>query len=135
MNESVDNEALGTDFERRAAELLRENAANLDGSTRSRLNRARQAALDELPAARRPRVAGYGWAAAGVAALAVLTAVLLSNRAGEPVQAPVPLAEVPAAAIDLDLLMAEEDLEMLEDLEFFAWLESEDFAGTDGAAG
>ena len=38
-------------------------------------------------------------------------------------------------AVDLDLLMAEEDLEMLEDLEFFAWLESEDFAGTDGAAG
>jgi hypothetical protein len=135
MNESVDNEGPNTGFERRSAALLRESAANLDGRTRSRLNRARQAALDELPAARRPGVSGYRWAAAGVAAVAVLAAVLLSNRPGEPLQSPVPLAEVSAAAVDLDLLMAEEELEMLEDLEFFAWLESEDFAGIDGAAG
>jgi len=132
MNESVDNNLADTAFERRAAELLRESAATLDGQTRSRLNRARQAALDELPAARRPGTR-YGWALAGVAAVAVLTAVLLNNR--PPVEATVPLAEVPAAAVDLDLLMAEEELEMLEDLEFFAWLETEDFVGTDGAAG
>jgi len=133
MNESVDNDSARTPFEQRAADLLRESATTLDGQTRSRLNRARQAALDELPAARGRGRAGYGWATAGVAAVAVLTGVLLNNRA--PVQAPVPLTEVPAAAVDLDLLMAEEELEMLEDLEFFAWLESEDFAGSDGAAG
>jgi len=133
MNESVDNDSARTPFEQRAADLLRESATTLDGQTRSRLNRARQAALDELPAARGRGRAGYGWATAGVAAVAVLTGVLLNNRA--PVQAPVPLTEVPAAAVDLDLPMAEEELEMLEDLEFFAWLESEDFAGSDGAAG
>jgi hypothetical protein len=132
MNESVDNNRADTAFERRAAALLRESAATLDGQTRSRLNRARQAALDELPVARRPATR-YGWALAGVGAVAALTAVLLSNRPSAPV--PVPIAEVPAAAVDLDLLMAGEELEMLEDLEFFAWLEVEDFAGTDGAAG
>jgi hypothetical protein len=133
MNESVEKNELRTAFEQRAAQLLRDSATSLDGQTRSQLNRARQAALDELPAAPRPGSSGYGWAIAGVAAVAVLTAVLLSNR--PTVRSPVPLAEVPTAAVDLDLLMAEEELEMLEDLEFFAWLESEDFAGTDGAAG
>jgi hypothetical protein len=132
MSESVDNNRADTAFEQRAAALLRESAATLDGQTRSRLNRARQAALDELPAARRPAI-WYGWALAGVAAVAALTAVLLNNR--PPAPAPVPIAEVPAAALDLDLLMAGEELEMLEDLEFFAWLEVEDFAGIDGAAG
>ena len=133
MNESVDNNGLETAFEQRAAGLLRDSAAALDGRTRSQLNRARHAALNELPATRRPGSVRYGWALAGVAAVAVLSGVLLSNRPA--VQAPAPLADIPAAAVDLDLLMAEEELEMLEDLEFFAGLEVEDFAGTDGTAG
>ena len=71
------------DFEARVAGRLRESADGVDACTRSRLNRARQAALGELSAGpvrgRAPLMAG-ALAAAAVAAIAVVT---WRPRAGE----------------------------------------------------
>ncbi len=102
-------------FEERARRLFREQAESLDGATRSRLAQARARALErqERPATFWP------WLSAGaVAAVAGVTAVaVLQTR-----DATLPLE-------DLDVLMADESLELLEDLEFYLWLDEHLDAG------
>ena len=111
-------------FDARIAGCLRDSAENLDAATRSRLNRARQAALAELPGSRRFRPA---WAVAATVAIAIVAASLW--RPGLPPMTPDPLA---GPAPDLELLLAE-DMEMLEDLDFYVWLAAEGMnAGTAG---
>jgi hypothetical protein len=107
------------EFERRAAELLRTAADGLDGATRSRLARARAAALE--PGARR-----RGWlefrylAPVGAVAGAALAAVLLFGP-GKPA-APVNDGTV-AAFYDMDLLADAEafDIAQESDLGFIEW--------------
>lgn len=110
---------------RRARALLDESTQSLDAATLSRLNRARQAALEP----RRPR-AGWAWsglAAVGAGALALAIAVGLQRLPGEPASAPDADAPARAAASEDgdDDLLAAEDLEFLEDLDFYQWLDRE----------
>lgn len=118
-----------------AGRLLRQSAASLDEATRTRLARARQAALDEFAHLQgRSRRPFSGWQPAlGVAAAALLAVGLWLDR-GEEVAHPAASRIPPAAAAqagrvagesgDLDLLLAGEQIEMLEDLEFFDWVEA-----------
>lgn len=103
-------------FEAKAKRLFDESVQGIDGQTQSRLNRGRQKALAEL--ARRPANLLAVWApATGVAAAAVVAVVLWSGNR--------PPAEIGAAssAADLEILLDEDSLEMLEDLEFYSWIE------------
>lgn len=103
-------------FEAKAKRLFDESVQGIDGRTQSRLNRGRQKALAEL--ARRPANLLAVWApATGVAAAAVVAVVLWSGNR--------PPAEIGAAssAADLEILLDEDSLEMLEDLEFYSWIE------------
>jgi hypothetical protein len=115
LAENSDQEAA---FGRAAGEMLRRGADEIDAATASRLNRARQAALAELPGRRRRSWFLPALSTAGVAALAL---GLWFGRGAEPV-GPVAPAAVEAAG-DLDLLLAADSLEMYEDLEFYAWLD------------
>ena len=108
-----------SEFERRAAELLRASADGLDGATRSRLARARAAALE--PAARR-----RGWlefrylAPAGAVAGVALAAILLIGP-GKPAG---PVNDGTGAALyDMDLLSDAEafDIAQESDLGFIEW--------------
>ena len=115
-------------FEARLAKRLRDSADGLDGQTRSRLNQARQAALDEL----RPKPVWRGGpvlTGAATAAVAVVAFFLL-QPAPDTAQ---PLVPAGIEEADLELLMAEESLDMLEDLEFYTWLAEADLDG--GSAG
>ena len=113
------NEPL-TEFERNARVLLEQSLSRIDGRTRSRLNQARQAAL-EAAGARRPA----WWRSltlmptVGAAAAALLAAVVLCHRqpAGEP-----PVLEAQHAE-DMDLLADSEALELLDgwDGPFYEW--------------
>ena len=104
-------------FAERAKQHFDKSVANLDGETRSRLNRGRQAALAEIASGRR---AWIEWApAAGVAAAAVVAVVLWT---GSP-----PTGETPSSAsTDIEILLTEDSFEMLEDLEFYSWIELDD---------
>ena len=97
----------------------------LDSATLSRLNRSRHAALAELDS-RRTASRWASWLpAAGVAAAAVAVVVVLrgpANMAG---------GEQPVTASDFEILLDEQSLEMLEELEFYSWLESVDLAVSD----
>ena len=88
----------------------------LDAATLSRLNRGRQVALTET--AQRHREWLRWIPATGVAA-AVLLAVMT-------IQGPGDVDVISAPATDLEILLGEESIEMLEDLEFYSWLETQE---------
>jgi hypothetical protein len=102
-------------FAGEAKQLFDESVEGLDGQTRSRLNRGRQAALEELETG---RPAWVQWApAAGVAAAAVVAVVLWTGN--QPVDQLTPEASV----ADFEILLTEDSFEMLEDLEFYSWID------------
>ncbi len=114
MNERKDN-ATESAFVERAKQHFDESVANLDGETRSRLNRGRQAALAEIASGGR---AWIGWApAAGVAAAAVVAVVIWT---GSP---PTDELTPSSASTDIEILLTEDSFEMLEDLEFYSWID------------
>jgi hypothetical protein len=114
MNERTDVTAEDA-FAKKAKQEFDESVARLDGETQSRLNRARHAALAEVG---NSRPVWVQWApAAGVAAAAVLVVVMWS---GDPA---IDLDTVPAVADDMEILLTEDSLEMLEDLEFYSWID------------
>lgn len=93
-----------------------ESVDGLDAATLSRLNRGRQAALAEV---RRGEHNWMRWMPATGVAAAVLLAVFV-------MRGPAEIDVITAPANDLDILLSEESIEMLEDLEFYSWLDSED---------
>ena len=99
-----------------------QSVERLDAATLSRLNRGRQAALAAAGSGRR---AWIRWMPATAAA--VLLAVFA-------VRAPVDDDAMSAPASDLEILLGEESIEMLEDLEFYSWLDTQDLEG-DGDLG
>ena len=114
MNERKDMVA-DKAFAEKAKQLFDESVAGLDGQTRSRLNRGRQAALEELETG---RPAWVQWApAAGVAAAAIFAVVLWTGN--QPVDQLTPEASV----ADFEILLTEDSFEMLEDLEFYSWID------------
>jgi hypothetical protein len=110
----------------RAKALLDDSTANLDAAALSRLNRARQAAL----AARHKGPGRWAWGAAlaGAAAAVFALAIGLHPRGAAPP------AHFPDAldAADVDVLASEEDLDLAENLDFYAWLEKQPAGGPSG---
>ena len=101
----------------RARELFAESVAGLDGQTRSRLSQARAAAVEAAGRKQSSwmlssRLVTIGGVAAAVLAVAVFW--------GGP---EAPLDAVQSAALtDLDMLLEGEELDLFEELEFYAWL-------------
>ena len=107
-------------IEARARQLFDGSVGRLDGATRSRLTRARYAALAELE---RPRLRVGSWLPAGAIAAAAMLAVMLWTQQGPTGSAVPVLAAAPAD--DFELLTLGDDLDMLdEDVEFYAWAAS-----------
>lgn len=98
---------------RRAKALFDASVDELDAASLSRLNRGRQAALAELSRRRQPWVRWLP--AAGVTAAVLIAAMVLM---------PPPLAPVvPVAVTDMEILLGEDDIDMLEELEFYSWID------------
>jgi hypothetical protein len=111
-----------------AKALFDDSVERLDAATLSRLNQGRQQALQEI----RDTGSGGEWArwvpAGGIAAAAVVAVVVWQGVSGE--------HSAPAAgtATDFEIMLSEDSLDMLEDLEFYSWmdtasLDSEDDVG------
>jgi len=96
----------------------------LDAATLSRLNRGRQAAL---AVTREPVRQWLRWMPATGVVAAVLLALVIQQGPGD-------VDVIAAPAADLEMLLGEESIEMLEDLEFYSWLDTEELAG-DGDLG
>jgi len=111
----------GTEFEKRAREVLEESTARLDGRTLSRLTQARHAALGQLQRPVRQR--WFAWIPAGAAAAAALAVIMWSGQGTESGSEPA-LSLSPAE--DLEMLAdAPEFVDEGEDLEFYEWAAGE----------
>lgn len=115
-----------------AKALFDESVDSLDASRLSQLNQARNRALEELE--RGTGVANWQrqWLlpAGGAVAAAALVAVLVSG----PDDGAIDLPLAPSTAeTDFELLINEDNLEMLEDLEFYSWLTLDDLEDIDAS--
>ncbi len=109
---------------REAQEAFDASVDGLDAATLSRLNRGRQAALSELA---RPGQEWLRWLPATGVAAAVLLVMITLRGPGD-------VDRIIAPAADLDILLSDESIEMLEDLEFYSWLDIQELEG-DGDLG
>jgi hypothetical protein len=111
---------------KRAKDLFDESVDGLDAATLSRLNQGRQRALAELDGRASHQGLWLRWVpVTGVAAAVLVTVMVINGQApGDP----------PVTASDFEMLLEEESLEMLDDLEFYTWLELAD-AEADGNVG
>jgi hypothetical protein len=131
MSEELD--PAGAEFARRARTLLESSAASLPARTRSRLTRARYAALEQHAAGRTAsgRALWQRWLPAGAASAAVLGVLLL---VGAPPAPQMQQASVTGATSgdDLELLADRDALALAQDqgaaeadagvdYEFYAW--------------
>jgi hypothetical protein len=110
------------EFERRTKQEFDRSTAALDAATRSRLTRARFRALEEGAALAPRRRWQWSFAPAGAVLAVALSAWLLlwQNPAGTEAGLQV------ASLNDLEILLAEEDIEMLDEgLEVYGWLEEQ----------
>ena len=101
---------------KRAKEVFDESVEKLDGATLSKLTRSRHEALAEL--ARPARHQWSRWMPATGVAAAVLVAVMVMQSPSD-----VENLVEPATVTDMEILLGEDSIEMLEDLEFYSWLD------------
>ena len=99
-------------FDKKAKDLLDENVDRLDAATLSKLHQARNQALES--AGKRSGLPAYsGWVGAGAMAASLAVGVVYFN------QQPPPL---PAIHEDPIQQAAAEEIELMDDLDFVAWL-------------
>ena len=128
----MSNDERWTDAERRARQLFDASVDGLDGETRSRLNRARQAALEEIV---RGRASPWrSWLpAAAAASIALLAVALWRMPAWQEGPTARSARDAPAAEV-VEMLAIGEGLDVAsEDPEFYVWLESRDLPSGNGA--
>jgi hypothetical protein len=104
-------------FELETQRLFRQSVDSLDGRTRSQLAQARSKAI---AARRRP-----GWFSPGqqllpAAAAAAIAALVIWQILPQPGIEPA-VGEM----ADLEILLGEDDLELIEELEFYAWIDEQ----------
>ncbi len=102
-----------------AKKAFDESVENLDAATLSRLNRGRQKALQAASSGRREW--NFWVPATGVAAAAVIAVMMVKAPAIEELQPPA------TASSDFEILLGDEEIEFLEELEFYSWLDTADF--------
>ncbi len=140
MNQPINHNAETESVtEQRSRELFDQQVANLDAGTRSRLNQARQAALDAARGKAGDHATAWGsrWllpvgSVAALALVAVTTVQLMRPDASQPAFESVSTAAntmASNAAVsnvdDVEILTADADLELLQNMDFYAWVETQ----------
>jgi hypothetical protein len=108
-------------MEERAKAAFDESVENLDGRTRSALTQARHAALAELDARKNSRAWKLWGPLSGLTAAALVVAVMF-GPIWTTTQAPQDASAMPFE--DFDIVADAENLELMENLDFYAWLDS-----------
>jgi hypothetical protein len=115
-------------FEKSAKAAFDDSVERLDAATLSKLNQGRQAALAEMASAS-PSWRWSRWVpATGMATAALVAVVVLRGPA--PVD---PLDSANATVTDFEILISDDALDMIEELEFYSWIDVAEFESTDNA--
>ena len=111
------------EFEARTKQVFDESVGRIDARTRSRLTQARHAAVAQLEAhtgaQARYWTRRYWMPAAGLATAALLAVVVMMPRT----MTREPAVVATLADDDMPLLLESDNVAMLEDMEFYAWLD------------
>lgn len=129
MNTSSMNTSGLPQWTDQAKELLDESARDLDAAALSRLNRARQAALAQRAPRRRVAWLFLPAGFAGACALLLAVGVWHARRPQTALLPAQPTSAVAGNALDsadLDMIASGDDMEMMQDLDFYAWLDTQD---------
>ena len=110
--------------EDRARMLYRRAVEDLDPETRLRLTRAREGAVRTGSRSARP---GWRVLAAATAGLGAVGLAVVLSRGGQPDFDHI--AEADAGTAEIELFLAEDNLEMIADYDFYLWLDAEPDAG------
>jgi hypothetical protein len=110
MKKSANKDA----FTDKTRALFDASVERLDGATLSRLNQGRQRALAELDRAA-PHGPWLRWVPVTGVAAAALIAVMVINQPAR--------VDEPITTTDFEMLIELEEIELLDDLEFYTWLE------------
>jgi hypothetical protein len=122
MNTPNDDERL----EQSAKAAFDDSVERLDAATLSKLNQGRQAALAEIASAS-PARQWTRWVPATGMATAALVAVLVFRGPEQTIE---PFDSDPIAT-DFEILIGDDALEMIEELEFYSWIDMADLDSTD----
>lgn len=107
-------------LEQQAKAAFDDSVERLDAATLSKLNQSRQAALAEVSRGHRSRQ--WVWMpATGVAAAALVAVVVLRGPAAVDVP-----PEFDSSETDFEILMGDDEFELIEDLEFYSWMDAAD---------
>ncbi len=101
---------------------LDDSTANMDAATLSKLNRARQHAIAE--ATSRPAVPTWLPAAAVTASLVIVVGLWSGLPTDDAA-----IDAMPAALLSDTLVLDDADIDLLQELEFYAWLIEQENAG------
>ena len=104
-------------FAEQAKALFDESVDGLDAASQSKLNQARQAAVAELGSDAVRFGRWHQWVPATGVAAAAAVAVFMWNAGGKPDAVP----QIPGS--DFEILINDDSFEMLEDLEFYSWID------------
>lgn len=106
-------------LEARSKQAFDESVDRLDGRTRSALNQARHAALAEIERQQRSPLARAWGPLTGIAAAAFVLLALFA-----PLRSMLAPQDTATQFEDLDIVAESDNIEMLQDLEFYAWLDA-----------
>jgi hypothetical protein len=112
-------------FERRARQALDESVEHLDASTRSKLTQARYAAVAAAGTKRRR----WQWLvpAGSLATAAAVAVLVIASRA------PIQGHETGGSLEDLEIVAQDENMDMLQDVDFYAWIDTDEQAAKDSS--
>lgn len=127
--ENDQDSASQRDFEQQAKADLRRSVAEITPKVRARLDEIVSQAIREAPAAPVRRTWRLAWPVGAGLAAAMLAIVLFRHDPPAPIEKP-----ASAAADDLALLLNVENLDLLEQMEFYLWLDREPGVLPDAAA-
>jgi hypothetical protein len=148
VNEPIDHKAETESVTaQRSRELFDQQVANLDAGACSRLNQARQAALDAARGKAGANATAWGprWLlpVGSVAALALVAVTAVQLMRPDASQPPLELAysagntlagsAVASNVDDVEILTADADLELLQNMDFYAWVETQPEAASAGS--
>lgn len=111
-----------TQFEERSRQEFLKSIETLDGRTLSRLNQARQAALEQTAIAPARHLIMSWKPMAGMAVAGALAFLIFTGPKVPSTPEPDQLMDASDQTVAIELILSGESFEMLDDLDFYIWL-------------
>lgn len=122
---STPNDNDNDKFAKSAKQLFDNSVESLDAATLSKLNQGRQAALAEISTSTRAQRWLRWTPVTGLAAAAIVAVVMMRG--------PIVPPETPSA-VDFEILIGDDSLEMIEELEFYSWMDMAETESSDNVS-